>query len=132
MLRNRRGSLYAFDGRTLRRRARHGPPRIAPRPRGVGHWVWAERAPSGGATLAQWSGECEIPVAYLVVDGKLQSFGPETVALGFLSTGDAVVHFKSLGCVEHGRSGIYEAQTPRKLNRLLRTPRFAQYLMWGG
>lgn len=132
ILRNPRGWLYAFDGRTLRRRAPHGPPRIAARPPGVGHWVWAERSPLGDVTLAQWSGECEIPVAYLVVNGKLQSYGPETVALGWLSTGEAVVHFRPVGCAQGRRSGIYASQGTHKLNRLLRTPRFAQYLMWGG
>jgi hypothetical protein len=133
MLRTRRGVLYAFDGRTLRRRLAHGRVRIAaPRPRGIGHWVWAERSPFGGEMLAQWSGECETPVAYLVVGGKLQSYGPETVALGYLADGEAVVHFRSVGCGQPRRSGIYASQTSRKLNRLLRTPRFAQYLMWGG
>jgi hypothetical protein len=133
VLRNRRGTLYAFDGRTLRRRAPHGRVRVAaPRPRGIGHWVWSERSPTGTAVLAQWSGECEIPVAYLVVNGKLQSYGPETVALGWLPTGEAVVHFRPVGCAVSGRSGIYATVGTRKMRRLIRTPRFAQYLMWGG
>jgi hypothetical protein len=133
MLRNRRGALYAFDGRTLRRRARRVGTRVAaPRPRGLGHWVWSERSPTGRALLAQWLGECEIPVAYLVVNGKLHPFGNETVALGWLPTGEAVVHFRPLGCAGSGRSGIYAAVNTKKLRRLLRTPRFAQYLMWGG
>jgi hypothetical protein len=133
VLRNSRGVLYAFDGRTLRRRAPHGPVHVAaPKPRGIGHWVWAERSPSGAAVLAQWSGECEIPVAYLVVNGKLQSYGAETVALGWLSTGEAVVHFRPVGCAGTGRSGIYATLGTHKMHRLIRTPRFAQYLMWGG
>ena len=133
VLRTRVGVLYAFDGRTLRRRVPHGRVRVAaPRPRGIGHWVWSERSPTGNAVLAQWSGECEIPVAYLVVNGKLRSYGPETVALGWLPTGEAVVHFRPVGCAVSGRSGIYATVGTRKMRRLISTPRFAQYLMWGG
>jgi hypothetical protein len=133
VLRNGRGALYSFDGRRLRRRALRGGVRVAaPKPPGIGHWVWSERSPRGDALLAQWSGECEIPVAYLVVNGRLHSYGPETVALGWLPTGEAVVHFRPLGCAGSGRSGIYASVSTRKLNLLLRTPRFAQYLMWGG
>jgi hypothetical protein len=133
VLRNRRGALYAFDGRTLRPRGRRGAVRVvAPKPKGIGHWVWAERSPSGRALLAQWSGECEIPVAFLIFDGKLHSYGPETVALGWLPTGEAVVHFRPLGCVGSRRSGIYASLSTTKMRLLMRTPRFAQYLMWGG
>jgi hypothetical protein len=120
VLRNRRG-LYAFDGHTLRPRAR----------RRTGHWIWRERSPDGAATLAQWSGECEIPIAYLIVNGKLRKVADETVALGWLGR-EAVVHFRPLGCAGSGRSGIYAVPVRGKPRLLLRTPRFAQYLMWGG
>jgi hypothetical protein len=133
VLRNPRGRLYAFDGHTLRPRRRRASVRVAaPRPKGVGHWVWGERSPTGNALLAQWSAECEVPVAYLVIRGKLDAFGDETLALGWLPTGEAVVHFRPLGCAGSGRSGIYAAVSTRKMRLLLRTPRFAQYLMWGG
>jgi hypothetical protein len=32
----------------------------------VGHWVAARISPDGAWLLAQWSGECEVPAAYLV------------------------------------------------------------------
>jgi hypothetical protein len=32
----------------------------------VGHWVAARISPGGEWLLAQWSGECEVPAAYLV------------------------------------------------------------------
>jgi len=107
---------------------------LARAPEKVGHWVWAERAPFGPAILAQWSGECEVPVAYLASQGRLHPFGGESVALGWLPTGEAVIHFPNGPCA-FGWSpvrGIYAALGTTKLRLLLRTKRFAQYLMWGG
>jgi len=107
---------------------------LARAPDKVGHWVWAERAPFGPAILAQWSGECEVPVAYLASQGRLHPFGGESVALGWLPTGEAVIHFPNGPCA-FGWSpvrGIYAALGTTKLRLLLRTKRFAQYLMWGG
>ena len=89
-------------------------------------------SPSGDAILAQWSAECEVPVAYLVANGKLRKYGDETVALGWLPSGHAVVHFRPLGCVGSGRSGIYAMPRSGKPRLMLRTARFAQYAMWGG
>jgi len=123
ILRSRRGALYAFDGHRLRPRAS----------RPLGHWIWSERSPGGKATLAQWSGECEIPVAYLTVDGKRRKVADETVALGWVPHDEAVIHFRPLGCAGSGRNGIYALRyDDRRARLLLRTPRFAQYLMWGG
>ena len=122
VLRSRRGGLYAFDGRTLIPRAPHG----------VGHWVWKERSPTGGAVLAQWYGECEIPVAYLIVNGRRHAIADETVALGWLPSGEALVHFRPVGCSGSGRNGIHAVPLRGKPRLVLRTPRFAQYLMWGG
>jgi len=123
MLRSRHGALYAFDGRTLRPR----------RSRSVDHWIWSERSPGGKAILAQWSGECEIQVAYLTVNGKRRKVADETVALGWLPHDEAVIHFRPLGCAGSGRNGIYALRYSGGGERLLlRTPRLAQYLMWGG
>ena len=153
VLRDLRGRLFTLDRRglratTVRRGCRATDVRLTVCPhtiRGangtlvgapgkIGHWVWAVRSPSGGATLAQWSAECEIPVAYLLVDGELQPFGRESVALGWLSTGEAVIHFPNGACAGTSRPvrGIYSAQTTSKTQLLLRTKPFAQYLMWGG
>jgi hypothetical protein len=107
---------------------------VARAPKGIGHWVWAERQPKGDTILAQWSAECESPVAYLVTNGKLHAFGGESVALGWLRTGEAVVQFPNGPCAGgwSAAPGIYAAQTTSKLRSLVRTKRFAQYLMWGG
>jgi hypothetical protein len=146
-VRDRLGRLFALDrhglrATSLRRGCRttdvrlvvcaHAIRGVTGAPSKVGHWVWAERSPSGDATLAQWSAECEIPVAYLIVRGKRRSYGDETVALGWLPSGEAVAHFRPVGCTTSKRSGIYAVPRGGKPRLLLRTPRFAQYLMWGG
>jgi hypothetical protein len=153
VLRDSRGSLFAFDGRTLKRQRlgsgcrrtdvellvcartiRGASGVLARAPGKVGHWVWAERAPAANAILAQWSAECESPVAYLLVHGKLRAFGRESVALGWLPTGEAVIHFPNGPCAGDSRParGIYAAVSAVKMRLLLRTSRFAQYAMWGG
>jgi hypothetical protein len=107
---------------------------VAHAPRGIGHWVWAARAPKGDTILAQWSAECESPVAYLVTKGKLRAFGGESVALGWLPSGQAVIHFPNGPCAGgwSAAPGIYAATGTSKLRRLVRTKRRTQYLMWGG
>ncbi len=64
-----------------------------------GQWRYAVDSPSG-VTLAQWSGECEIPTAYWiagdapprVVTGETDlTKAPESLALGWSSGGEAVV-----------------------------------------
>src|ERR671934_615324 len=65
-----------------------------------GHWEWAEFAPNGRDVLAEWSGECEIPTAFLIRGGKVKPYGastyahaPESEPLGWLADGRAVVQF---------------------------------------
>jgi hypothetical protein len=35
-------------------------------PGNVGHWAWARLSADGKTILAQWSAECEVPVAYFI------------------------------------------------------------------
>lgn len=100
----------------------------------VGHWVWAEFAPRGEGVLAQWSAECEVPVAYLITNGRMRPYGRESVALGWLPSGAALIHFPNGPCAgdSHPARGIYAVPRAGKPHLILRTPRFAQYLMWGG
>jgi hypothetical protein len=151
VLRDPRGGLFVLDARGLRRTVlrrgcrrtdadlvvcartiRRGGRVVACAPAGGGSWVWAEAAPRGDAILAQWSGECEIPAAYLVTHGRLRSYGSETVALGWLPSGEAIVHFRAVGCAGSGRNGIYAIARSGASRLILRTPRLAQYAMWGG
>ena len=152
VLRDRRGRLFALRGRRLERRTlqrgcrttdvgivvcthtiRDGGHIVARAPGGIGHWVWAERSPQGDAVLAQWSAECEVPVAYRVAHGNLRAYALESVALGWLPNGDALIHFPNGPCGGsiHVR-GIYAIPRAGKPRLILRTRRFAQYAMWGG
>jgi hypothetical protein len=107
---------------------------VARAPGKVGHWVWAEFAPRGGGFLAQWSAECEVPVAYLVLNGTLRQYGEESAALGWLPSGAALIHFPNGPCAgdSKGERGIYAVPRTGKPRLVLRTARFAQYAMWGG
>lgn len=62
-------------------------------------------APDRRRLLAQWSGECEVPTAFLVDGSRVRSFGrsstgsvPESGALGWLRDGSAVIHFPVGAC----------------------------------
>jgi hypothetical protein len=113
---------------------------VAKAPGRVGHWVRAAFAPRGDAFLAQWSAGCEVPVAFLVAGGVMRPYGgrsmsdaPESVALGWLPDGSAVIHFPKGACggTFHlpGVYAVSRAGTPRLLRP---TPRFASVWMWGG
>jgi hypothetical protein len=119
-------------GRTIR----DGSRVVARAPRGspTGTWVWAERAPRGGGLLAQWLAECETSVAYRIVNGKLQAYGRESVPLGFVAGGAALIHFPNGPCAGDSKAvrGIYSVPLHAKARLVLRTSRFAQYAMWGG
>jgi hypothetical protein len=107
---------------------------VARAPGKIGHWVWAEFAPRGGGFLAQWSAECEVPVAYLFADGKRRAYGQESAALGWLPSGEALINFPNGPCAGESKSvrGIYAGPRAGKPRLILRTARFAQYAMWGG
>jgi hypothetical protein len=113
---------------------------VARGPSRIGHWVRAEWAPHGNAFLAQWSAECEVPIAYLVAGGAIRPYGgrtirdaPESVALGWLPNGNALVHFPRGACGGTYRiPGIYTVPRTGRPRLLLRTPRFEAYWMWGG
>lgn len=82
----------------------------------IGHWESAQLSPDGRTVLAQWSAECEIPIAFVVpvagggprpVGGTLEA-QPESIGLGWSPHGLAVVFLPSLACGRgyHG-PGIY-------------------------
>ena len=74
-----------------------GPARVLSGPvDGSGHWRYAVPSPDGQWVLGQWSGECEVPTAYLfpMTGGKGQPLiGREfaTTAVGWAPDGRAVV-----------------------------------------
>lgn len=169
LMRDKRGSLYALDRRGRRvHQVSDGPPpqracrvtdrrgglrlvvckstikigtRIVARAPGkVGHWERAAFAPRGNVFFAQWSAECEIPVAFHVANGVMRVYGassfreaPSSSALGWLPNGNAVIHFPNGACGKsQGAPGIYQVPRFGMAKLLVRTPAFERYWMWGG
>jgi hypothetical protein len=124
-----------------RRRLIVGPPvRRGPDGQIHGHWVYASVSPDTHQLLAQWSGECEVPTAFLVQGRKARPFGsatyagaPESDALGWLRDGRAVVHFPVGACGgSFRRPGTYVVARPGKPRLVVATGRFTSVAMWGG
>jgi hypothetical protein len=120
-------------GGTPTRRVAAGPRR------GLGRWTWAEFSPTGTAVLAQWSGECESPSAYLIAGGRIRPYGGsdtiESVGLGWLPDGRAVVSFWSGVCgAGIPTPGVYAVPRRGRSQRLMSfSGRLAPELaMWGG
>jgi len=90
---------------------RGGVRRLVPAPRyptgraALGHWARAEVSPDGSTMLLQWSGECEVPTAYLapasggrpraVVRARL---AVESIALGWAPPAHPVVFLHQAVC----------------------------------
>jgi hypothetical protein len=82
--------------------------------RPAGYWVGAQLSPDRRTLLLQWSGECEIPTAYLArADGTglhpaVGSRGTESLALGWTRSGRAVLDLPRGACgATFRRPGIY-------------------------
>ena len=85
----------------------------------VGHWAWAAVSPDEKTLLAQWSAECEVPLAFLVdlangtptpVTGESDwANSPESVALGWTTDGRAIVFLPHGPACGSGvsRPGVY-------------------------
>jgi len=93
-----------------------GPAATAVRP--AGWWTSAFVSPDGRRLLLQWSGECEIPVAFFAPAHHARSLpvtgqrslarAPESVALGWTRGGRAVVELPKGGCGSGTRrAGVY-------------------------
>ena len=87
---------------TVTRAAASALPTQRPAGAKVGHWAGAYRSPDGKALLAQWSAECEVPIAFFVrgrdgapkpVVGKSLRDAPMSVADGWTQDGRAIVEF---------------------------------------
>jgi hypothetical protein len=124
-----------------RRRLIVGPPvRRGADGRIHGHWVYVKVSPTTDRLLAQWSGECEVPTAFLVEGRTVRPFGagtyagaPESGALGWLRDGRAVVHFPVGACGgSFRRPGSYVVARSGKPRLVVATGRFASVAMWGG
>ena len=82
---------------------------------GVGHWIRALLSPDGERVLAQWSAECEVPIAFLgSVHGPLRAVAahgrdvPTSGGLGWTRGGQAVVELPEGACGGSvARPGVY-------------------------
>ena len=87
---------------------------------GAGLWRYALPSPDGRWVLAQWSGECEIPTAYIFPaaggPGRLVAgAGVETTAVGWTPDGRAVVGVWPGACgVASDRPGTYLVDPARR------------------
>ena len=95
--------------------------------RGVGHWVSAALSPDGTRVLAQWSAECEVPVAFLgpTARGRLRAVGahdrdaPTSLALGWTHDARAVVALPEGACGgAAARPGVYVVGRGAKIARV--------------
>jgi hypothetical protein len=128
-------------GGSLKTRGVRGTRTLVGAPTRVGHWEWGEFSPDGRHVLAEWSAECEIPVAYDldVAKPRLTPLGarsvasaPEVVPLGWLGNRSPVVHVLRGGCGGGARTpGVYVFGGP-KPQLLVRSGGGAPYAMWGG
>jgi hypothetical protein len=112
-----------------------GPTRSASAAGKVGHWAWAALAPDRGRILAQWSAECEVPIAFLVdvetgtpepVTGEDDwAKSPESMALGWTTDGRAIVFLPSGPACGTGSDepGIYLYSSPGRGRLLLEAGR---------
>lgn len=110
-----------------------GPTPTAPDAGRAGHWAWAALSPDGTTLIAQWSGECESPVAFFVslpagaprpATGELDwAKAPESEALGWTNDGRAIVFLpRPGGCGSApGKPGVYAYDQPGAGERLLAT-----------
>ena len=118
---------------------------LPPHPAGTemsGLWAYALRSPDGKEVLAQWSGECEVPTAFLIVHGvprpvtgepNLSATPPNSVALGWSARGDALVYLQpNDACGQKREPGIYAFRGPGngKLLYPVHTIR-SEARMWG-
>jgi hypothetical protein len=101
----------------------------------VGHWAWAALSPDGQTILGQWSGECEVPIAFLteVGGGRPEpvtgeddwAHSPESVALGWTTDGRAIVFLPKGPACGSGvdRPGIYLYSTSGRGKLIVGTKR---------
>lgn len=134
---NDHGRFVLASGTTARELAVSppGPTPTATDAGKVGHWAWAAVSPDEKTLLAQWSAECEVPLAFLVdladgvpapVTGESDwAESPESLALGWTTDGRAIAflpHGPACGTgVE--RPGIYLYRAPGRGKLLLETER---------
>jgi hypothetical protein len=108
----------------------------------VGHWRWAIRSPTSSMVLGQWSGECEVPTAFLwdgddapglPITGEVNlSRAPESMALGWTVDGRAVALMREGLCSNGTRPpGVYAYTSPGVSRLVFEVRRGSLARMWG-
>jgi hypothetical protein len=138
---NNHGKFLIDDGssRELLDIQSPGPTPTASAAGRVGHWAWAALSPDGSTLLAQWSAECEVPIAFFapaaggeprVVSGEDDwAESPTSIALGWTTDGRAIVLFPDVSpCGSVDRAGLYLIATDGTHTWLRGVDRFAEKL----
>jgi hypothetical protein len=83
----------------------------------LGGWDWGAGSPDGKTILAQWTGNCDVPHAFViqaaggrprVVTGEAPNVAPESTALGWTTDGRALVFVpRAPGCGIGDGPGLY-------------------------
>jgi hypothetical protein len=99
----------------------------------VGHWDWAVLSPDGSTLLAQWSAECEVPIAFFVslpagsprpVTGEADwAQSPDSEALGWTRDGRAIIFLPQGPACGSGSqaAGVYLYSAPGVGERVIAT-----------
>jgi len=104
----------------------------------AGFWAYALPSPDGSRLLAQWSGECEVPNAFFIDDGRAVtvdghrqiSRAAESTALGWTPDGRAVAVVSGGPCSSgFARAGVYIIDEPGNGELLFAADGRAR--MWG-
>lgn len=135
--RERADRLHETDGHAIHLPT---PPGMFVNGAPVGHWRFALLSPDGNRILAQWSGECEVPRAYVVtlqsgppvpVTGDA-SVVPESFALGWTRGDRALVVLPTGSCASGTeRPGVYAFDVSGRASLITTVPRIGSARMWG-
>jgi hypothetical protein len=97
----------------------------------AGHWEWAAVSPDGAWLLAQWTAECEVPVAFFVPTrgGKARPASRDrygaapSTALGWTGDGRAIVELGNLECAGGPvRAGVYLVEPATATRKFWKPP----------
>ena len=101
-----------WSGRFVRQTGAERRVLDVPQPTRVGHWASAVLSPDRKTILAQWSAECEVPIAYLIPTAggepreAVRSYSSR--AIGWTEDGRAIVKVLESACGPNApRPGFY-------------------------
>ena len=112
-------------------------PELLPPLDGAGHWRYRLPSPDGRRWLAQWSGECEVPTAFVhdgttarPIIGTSLADAPESVAMGWIDDATAVIALWGGVCGSGSEPGTYRMNVDDPTQRT-RITDLTYGQMWG-